>query len=63
MAQPEEEPVSCRRCRFYRISWDPNAPHGCDAMGFKSQKLPSLVVFETSGIECQMFQAKPRPAS
>jgi hypothetical protein len=57
-----EQAVSCRRCKHYRISWDPNAPHGCDAMGFKSQKLPCVVVFETSGIECQLFEAKARPS-
>lgn len=50
--------VVCRRCKFYRVSWDPAAPHGCDAIGFKSQKLPSLVVLQTSGMECQLFQPK-----
>jgi len=33
------------------------------AMGFKSQKLPSIVVYESSGIDCQMFQAKPAPTT
>jgi hypothetical protein len=43
------------------VSWDPRAPHACMAMGFKSQKLPSIVVYESSGIECQVFE--PRPAT
>ena len=59
MAETAARTVSCRGCKHYRISWDPKAPHACAAMGFKSQKLPSIVVYETSGIECQMFQAKP----
>jgi ribosomal protein L37E len=58
--QPVAEHILCRRCRHYKVSWDPNAPHACEAMGFKSQKLPSLVVYEASGIDCQMFAPKPQ---
>jgi hypothetical protein len=54
---------SCRLCKHYRVSWDPAAPHACTALGFKSQKMPSLVVYESSGIECQLFTLKPRPAT
>ncbi|MFI5265766.1 MAG: uracil-DNA glycosylase [Chloroflexota bacterium] len=64
MAQePAAAQVSCRRCKHYKVSWDPNAPHACEAMGFKSQRLPSVVVFESSGIECQMFLPKPQPTT
>jgi hypothetical protein len=52
---------SCRLCKHYRVSWDPAAPHGCTALGFKSSQMPSVVVYETSGIECQLFALKPQP--
>ena len=55
--------VNCRRCRHYHVSWDPKAPHGCSAIGFKSDKMPSLVVYQSSGLECQLFEPKPRRAS
>jgi hypothetical protein len=63
MAEPAAQAASCRACKHYRVSWDPRAPHACIAMDFKSQKLPSVIVFESSGLECQMFEPKPpRPA-
>lgn len=52
--------VTCRRCKHYRVSWDPKAPHACTKMEFKSNRLPSMVVYESSGIECQMFELKPQ---
>jgi hypothetical protein len=61
---PASPAVLCRTCKHYRVSWDPRAPHSCSAIGFKSQKLPSLIVYESSGIECQLWEAKgppPRP--
>ncbi|HLG73903.1 MAG TPA: uracil-DNA glycosylase [Chloroflexota bacterium] len=59
MAGPSAQPVNCRGCKHYRVSWDPRMPHLCAAMDFKSQRLPSLVVYESSGMECQMFAPKP----
>ncbi len=58
MAEPAAPTISCRGCKHYHVSWDPRAPHACYAMDFKSQKLPCLVVYETSGIECQLFEPK-----
>ncbi len=51
--------IACQRCRHYRITWDPRAPYGCEVHGFKSRRLPSLVVYESSGLECQAFLPKP----
>jgi hypothetical protein len=50
--------ISCIRCRHYLITWDPDRPYGCTAHGFKSRKNPALVVFESSGLECQLFLSK-----
>lgn len=30
-------------------------------MGFKSRRMPSLVVYETSGMICQLYEARPDP--
>ncbi len=48
-----------RKCRFYYVTWDGDAPHGCRALGFKSRRLPHLVVLESSGLPCQAFSPKP----
>ncbi|HEX6513339.1 MAG TPA: hypothetical protein VF157_13630 [Chloroflexota bacterium] len=58
-SQPRQEAITCRRCKHYRISWDPKAPHACAAINFKSERLPCIVVYEESGIECQVFEPKP----
>lgn len=51
-------PVSCFKCRFLRITWDKKRPYACTGMGFKTKKIPSLVVRQSSGEECRMFQPK-----
>ncbi|HSW40466.1 MAG TPA: uracil-DNA glycosylase [Acidobacteriota bacterium] len=53
--------IACYRCRFYQVTWDPRHPYGCLAHEFKTHLNPSLVVFETSGIECQLFKPKKTP--
>ncbi len=52
--------VVCIRCRYYQVTWEPRLPYGCLAHGFKSQKNPALVVFESSGMQCQLFEPKSR---
>ena len=49
---------NCYGCRNFYITYEPSHPYGCRAMGFKSKKLPALVVFESSGMECQLFVKK-----
>lgn len=55
--------VLCRTCKHYRVSWDPRAPHSCTALGFKSNRMPSVIVYESSGIECQLHEPKPKAPS
>jgi len=50
--------VNCLKCRYYYITWDRRKSRGCRAFGFKSQELPSLVVFRTSGQKCMKFSSK-----
>ncbi|MBN1569942.1 MAG: uracil-DNA glycosylase [Acidobacteria bacterium] len=55
--------VSCMKCRYYQITWDAHMPYGCLAHGFKTQRNPALVVYESSGLECQLFESKSRGAA
>lgn len=50
----------CMNCRHYFVTWDPVAPHGCRAMGFKGVQIPSLTVYQSSGLDCQLFDPKKK---
>lgn len=50
--------VNCYKCRHFYITWDKNFPNGCKAYGFKSKKLPSRLVYESSHSPCGYFQPK-----
>jgi hypothetical protein len=50
--------IVCQKCKFYFVTWIQGKPHGCKAYGFKSAKIPSMVVKQSSGIECTLFQSK-----
>jgi hypothetical protein len=49
---------NCNKCIYHYITHDPVQPHGCRGLGFKSAQIPSVLVFATSGIECQTFTEK-----
>jgi hypothetical protein len=43
----------------YFVTWEVNYPHGCRAMGFKSQRLPIMEVRRAmQGNNCLAFEAK-----
>ncbi len=50
----------CRTCRNYYITHDTSAPYGCRALGFKSKKNPAAVVYEASGMQCQLYAARKK---
>jgi len=50
----------CLKCIHYFITHDPVAPYGCRALGFKSRTIPARVVYESSGMHCQLFSLKKR---
>ncbi len=56
----ENRRVACLKCRYYKVTWDVQRPYGCRAHGFKSPRNPSLIVYESSGIECQLFEPKAK---
>ncbi|MDK9708635.1 MAG: uracil-DNA glycosylase [Desulforhopalus sp.] len=51
---------NCLLCIHYFITHDPEKPYGCRALRFKSRTIPSRVVFESSGMNCQLFAGKKR---
>lgn len=53
--------IDCHKCEHYYVTWEKDFPHGCKAMGFKSQQLPNIVVrTSTSGMECLSFRIKEK---
>jgi hypothetical protein len=58
--EPGSRP-NCFACIHFYITHEPAHPYGCHAMAFKSLYNPALVVFNSSGFQCQLFQAK-KPA-
>jgi hypothetical protein len=53
-----DDPIVCRNCRHYFITWEADRPHGCRAMNFKSRRPPSRVVHSASGRPCLRYAAK-----
>lgn len=51
---------NCFKCRHFYITHEAVHPYGCLGMGFKSRNLPAAVVFESSGLECQLFSRKSK---
>jgi hypothetical protein len=58
--EERSKPVSCLKCRYYQVTWDIRSPYGCKAHGFKTNRNPSMIVYESSGIECQLFEPKQK---
>jgi hypothetical protein len=59
----ENKPIDCFKCKYMQITWDASRPRGCLAFGFKTEKIPSTVILETSGEPCHMFTPKEKPAA
>jgi len=50
--------INCFQCKHYYITWSKSFPKGCRFFGFKTYKLPSTSVFESSGEICRGFTQK-----
>lgn len=55
-----EQLPHCNQCVHYYITHDPGRPYGCRAMAFKSRINPARVVYENSGIICQLYSPKKK---
>nr|CRH04696.1 conserved protein of unknown function [Candidatus Magnetococcus massalia] len=52
------ERINCMKCKYFKITWDPNHPRACTAMGFKGKEMPSVEVERASGHPCLRFAPK-----
>ncbi|MFT0533730.1 hypothetical protein ACMHYJ_13020 [Castellaniella hirudinis] len=50
--------IACQQCAHFYITYDPNFPYGCQAMGFKSHRLPEYEVWAATGHACLSFTPK-----
>ena len=50
--------IDCFNCQHFFVTWEPANPRGCRAFGFKTARIPSDVVKETSGEECLKYLPK-----
>ncbi|WP_108306088.1 uracil-DNA glycosylase [Metalysinibacillus jejuensis] len=50
--------VNCFQCHYFKVTWDVNNPRACAAYGFKTKQLPSVVVKQSSGMDCMKFVPK-----
>lgn len=58
MPMKKDNSVDCFNCQYFYVTWEPANPRGCKAFGFKTHRLPSDVVFETSQEPCLKFLPK-----
>lgn len=59
----KKQKINCFKCVYFFTTWDKTFPRGCRAMDFKTKKMPSALVFESTGLECTMFKPKKKPAA
>ena len=52
--------MNCLFCGNFFITHEANFPYGCRAMGFKSARMPSVDVYDNSGMDCALFVRKER---
>tara|TARA_A100001011_G_scaffold384966_1_gene458289 strand:+ start:826 stop:1062 length:237 start_codon:yes stop_codon:yes gene_type:complete len=54
----KRQQILCGKCEYFFVTYNKSKPWGCSRFGFKSQALPSQVVFSTTGINCAYFKKK-----
>ncbi|MFA7228889.1 MAG: hypothetical protein WC061_07635 [Melioribacteraceae bacterium] len=50
--------VDCKKCLYFKITWEKERPYACGAFGFKSGIIPSKEVYMAAGKECLKFSPK-----
>ena len=56
-----ESKADCTSCQHFQLIWGAAQARACNAYGFRSESYPSIIVRETSGLDCQLYAAKPKP--
>lgn len=54
--------MSCMKCKHFKITYDQNAPRGCNLYQIKSSQMPSIIVKQATGHECTEFELHPNQA-
>ncbi|MDR2532441.1 MAG: uracil-DNA glycosylase [Oscillospiraceae bacterium] len=49
------EKINCFHCAHFALTWEPKFPKACKLFGIKSARMPSVVVFNSSGEPCNGF--------
>jgi hypothetical protein len=52
---PDRAP-NCLQCRHFTVTWNARFPRACVVFEIKSRKMPSLVVYESTGYHCPAFE-------
>ncbi|MCL2108561.1 MAG: uracil-DNA glycosylase [Oscillospiraceae bacterium] len=52
--------INCFQCKHFAVTWEPKYPKACNLFEFKSEKLPSLVIFHSTGTPCTGFEEKDK---
>ena len=52
VAVDQKNTIRCNGCLHYFVTHDRHRPYGCARFGFKTQRLPSQVVIESTGMQC-----------
>jgi len=55
-----DERVNCVTCAHYYVTWDKSFPRGCRLFEFKTSKLPSQLVRESTGDHCKNYVEKKK---
>jgi len=50
--------IACGKCEFYYVTHDKTRPWGCKKFNFKSVRLPSQEVKQSTGMDCAYFSQK-----
>jgi len=50
--------VNCIKCIHFNVTWDKKFPRGCKLYGFKTSRMPSELVFQSTGERCPNFKEK-----
>jgi hypothetical protein len=50
--------IHCTHCRHFQITWNPSYPYACKAWGIRSAHHPAMAVRASSGLPCQLREAK-----
>lgn len=50
--------VNCFFCEHFHITDDVKLPYGCCAMGFESDRMPAVDVYNNTRMDCSLFVRK-----